>query len=100
MTWYVGMSKLVSQVSRSGNLRIVDVCCLPTSLWRDVINNNTSSIALDKCLFQFFVNFYFKGYVLVKIFWGQLKHVDGLVYKTRHLYLLHKFQQNISFKEI
>ena len=70
------MSKL-SQVGRSGDLRIADLCCLPTSLWHDIINK----IALDKFCFRFFMNFSFKWYTLVKILREQLKHVDGLVDK-------------------
>ena len=40
--WYVDLSKL-SQVSRSSDLRFVEACCLPKSLWRNVINKMAHS---------------------------------------------------------
>ena len=50
------MSKL-SQVSRSGDLRIADACCLPTSLWRDVINKMAN---FRDCTRQVFISGFFE----------------------------------------
>ena len=80
--WYVGTSKLF-QVSRSCDLRIVDACCLPMSLWRDVINKMANFRDCTRQVFVsgFFVNFSFKWYALVKLLREQLKHVNGRVDK-------------------